>query len=98
MFVRKIELMHQLFGVGEGRCCECSHFVEGQYMSKNLKKCEIYGLTHSEATDWAKRWTACGLKNKETPHQDIIRTVRAENKKDAVAEQYTLDGQIEMEV
>ena len=71
--IRKIGLMHKLYGIGDGICGTCSHFVEGRYHDKILRKCEIYGLTHSEASDWARRWQACGLKNKETGHENVIR-------------------------
>ena len=71
--VRKIDLMHQLFGKCDGhRCGECSNFVSGRYHDTILRKCEVYGLTHSEATDWAKRWEACGMFNKEHKELTII--------------------------
>ena len=91
---RKLELMHALFGVGEGSCGECSHFVSGRYRSRTLRKCKVYGLTHSEASDWAKKWQACGLKDKYTNQRNIIRLVRRD--KTDIPEE--LDGQIEMVV
>ena len=93
--IRKIGLMHKLYGIGDGICGTCSHFVEGRYHTKILRKCEIYGLTHSEASDWARRWKACGLKNKETGHENVIRLVRRENLAQSLPEE--LDGQVEME-
>ena len=58
--LRKIELMHQQFGVVAGKTCgECSNLTEHRY-DKLYRKCKIYGETSSEATDWAMRWTACG--------------------------------------
>ena len=95
MAVRKIGLMHQLFGVASGRCGDCFHFVQGQYRSKVLRKCEVYGFTHSEASDWAKRWTACGLFNQETQSENIIRLVRRANQTNDFPSE--LDGQMEME-
>lgn len=94
MALRKIALMHQLFGTAPGRCGECDHLVEGRYHDRMLRKCEVYGLTHSEASDWAKRWAACGQKNKETAHQNVIRLVRNEAKEPSGP----LDGQIGLEV
>ena len=51
--VRKIELMHRLFGKAGGMhiCKECTNFVRGRYHTKTLQKCKVYGLTHSEASD-----------------------------------------------
>lgn len=94
--IRKISLMHKLYGIGYGICGTYSHFVEGLYHDRILRKCEIYGLTHSEASDWAKKWQACGLKNKDTAHENIIRLVRRENPKTETPGE--LDGQIEMGV
>ena len=94
MALRKNALMHELFGTAPGRCGECDHLVEGRYHDRMLRKCEVYGLTHSEASDWAKRWAACGLKNKETAHQNVIRMVGAEAKEPS----RPLDGQIGLEV
>ena len=70
--VRKIDLMHKLFGKTDHTCGECSNFVSGQYNSKILRKCTVYGLTHSEASDWAKRWQACGKFNEEWNGNPII--------------------------
>lgn len=61
---KKNELMRQLFGACEGHVCkECSNFTTGRYTDKTLRKCRVYGLTHSEASDWAGRWPACGMFN-----------------------------------
>lgn len=66
MALCKIDLMHQQFGVCDGHACrECRNFVPGDYHGKTLRKCTVYGLTHSEATDWAGRWLACGMFGRE---------------------------------
>lgn len=76
MTVRKINLMHRMFGINQDRKCgDCDHFVEYNYRTKHLKKCECYGCTRSEASDWAKKWQACGLYNKPYDGTDIIRMV-----------------------
>ena len=63
--IRKIDLMHQKFGVCPGkRCGDCSNMVEHMY-DKKYYKCRHYGLSASEATDWVKKWDACGLFDKE---------------------------------
>lgn len=69
--------MHKMFGTAEGKCKECFHYCTGRYHSVNLRKCEVYGLTHSEASDWVGKWQACGLFNQETAHQNVIELVKS---------------------
>lgn len=88
MVIRKVDLMHQLYGVGEGCCVDCSNLIVKSNRGRTLKKCIVYGDTHSEATDWAFCWKACGLKNKESAHRNVVRLVRWQNEKEP------LDGQI----
>lgn len=77
MTIRKIDLMHREFGFSPGNKCKtCDHFLHGQYRSRMLSKCEVYGLTHSEASDWSGRHDACGMYNKEYQGNNIIRLVR----------------------
>ena len=90
--MKKIDLMHAMFGTTDGICAECEHFVKGLYHDSILRKCEVYGLTHSEATDWRQRYRACGLKNKDTIHQNVYRCVKKQGDLPVV-----LEGQIEME-
>ena len=69
----KIEIMYRLFGKCEGRLCrDCSHVVKNE-MGRTYNKCECYGLSSSEATDFPMRVTACGLFNKETDVRDIYK-------------------------
>ena len=78
--IKKIDQMHALFGLDERhKCGECSNFVCRWYRSKILKKCRAYGLTHSQASDWAKRWTACGLFNLEYTGRKAIELTGREN-------------------
>lgn len=71
--IRKITRMHDLFGVDPcHKCGECSNFVSGRYRSKILRKCSVYGLTHSQASDLAKSWTACGMFNREYAGRNAI--------------------------
>ena len=59
---RKIELMHELYGMSPmHRCGDCGNYSSGKYHDRILRKCARYGLTHSEASDWAKSWMACGM-------------------------------------
>lgn len=59
--MRKIEAMHKEYGRLEGKkcgdCCNLSSYTQG----RTWYKCEAYGVSSSEATDWAKRNIACGL-------------------------------------
>ena len=94
MAVRKVELMHRMFGKNEAHTCgECNNLVEGRYHTRILRKCRIYGLTHSEASDWAKRWTACGKFNCEYSGRPIIDFVRPDRTKPPIQDE-PLENQI----
>ena len=70
--VRKIERMHELFGVIKGeKCKDCKHLHGGV---NEYRKCLVYGNTRSEATDWALKYTACGLFNQ--PYEGDVPIVR----------------------
>ena len=98
MALRKIDLMHRIFGVSDGHVCrECSNFVKGKYHDRTLCKCRVYGMTHSEATDWAGRWQACGAFNRTLNRQPVMREVRPERKQKE-ADNTPLEGQISFEV
>ena len=98
MALRKIDLMHREFGKCEGHTCgECSNLVEGRYHDKILRKCKVYGMTRSEASDWAKRWLACGLFNKPWKGQSIMRIVRPTRKDKEEIRNTPIEGQISME-
>ena len=59
--VRKIDLMHRLFGTVPDRYCkECPH-LESYRASQKWYKCGVYGNTCSEATDWRLKYKACGM-------------------------------------
>lgn len=97
MALRKIALMHRLFGVSDGHACrECSNFVKGKYHDRTLCKCRVYGMTHSAASDWAGRWQACGALNQAINRGPIIRDV-VPDRKQKEADNTPLDGQMMME-
>lgn len=76
---RKIFAMHRIYGIMQGRCCkECSNFFRYQYRGKMYRKCEVYGATHSEATDWNASYTACRMYNKpiDKYHVPIIERLK----------------------
>lgn len=98
MALRKIALMYKFFGKCYGHTCgECSNLVKGRYHNRILTKCKVYGLTHSEATDWAQRWEACGTFNRTWNKQPVMREVRPERKQKEV-DNTPLEGQISLEV
>ena len=98
MALRKIALMHHLFGVCEWQTCrECSNLVKGRYHDRILTKCKVYGLIHSEASYWAGRWQACGAFNQAINRGPVIRDV-VPDRKQKDADNTPLDGQMMMEV
>jgi hypothetical protein len=63
--LKKIDAMHKRFGKLDGnRCGECCNLIVREY-GKRYFKCAVYGMSCATSTDWAKRWTACGMFNKE---------------------------------
>ena len=91
---RQLDIMHKLHGRNAGRKCgDCSNLVSGRYHNKILRKCERYGLTHSEASDWALSWVSCGQFGVPLPDNErpVIEWYR-----DSKREQGPLDGQIGM--
>ena len=59
---RKITAMHREYGKDIAhRCADCPNLCIHATTSRTLYKCIAYGVSASAATDWAKRWTACGL-------------------------------------
>ena len=63
--LKKIDAMHKQFGkVDEKRCGDCCNLIVREYGNRYFK-CSVYGMSHSTSTDWAKKWTACGMFNKE---------------------------------
>ena len=70
----KIAYMHARFGerVGE-KCKDCQHCLRCKIGNKVLRKCEVYGVSLSEATDWRASNTACGLFNVDTEYRAIYK-------------------------
>lgn len=97
MAIRKIELMHRQFGKRDGHTCDmCAHLLRERYHDKIYRKCEVYGMTNSEASDWAKRWTACGMFNRAYTGRPIIELVRPQKAADIALDE-PLEGQLKME-
>lgn len=71
--MRKIEEMYARFGRrGHGTCAECQHYTKYKYRDKPYRKCGVYGVTNSEATDWTGKWGACGMYDGEYNGPDIV--------------------------
>lgn len=82
----KITAMHREYGKNTAhRCADCPNLCIHATTSHTRYKCMAYGASASAATDWAKRWTACGLCGKPLPadHVPLIkrltRTKQQEN-------------------
>ena len=62
--IKKINRMHKLFGTAEGKCKNCSHYHywrANEVCARPLRKCDVYGVTNSESSDWKASYDACGL-------------------------------------
>ena len=82
MSLRKIDLMHHLFGeLPDRKCKDCNHLISHQ-QSRKWYKCEIYGDTSSEASDWRLKYTACGMiDNPDYSGNPVMNLWRIYNKK-----------------
>ena len=93
MRLRKIEAMHAMFGKAAGICKDCKYF---RGSIGGYKKCRIYGISASEATDWANKWPACGLKDSEYTGSSTVVEILKHAPKDKRPE-LQCEGQLEME-
>lgn len=89
---RKFDLMYEMFGKSEGKCKDCSHYTSYHYHDRSYRKCEVYGVTCSEASDWKASADACGLFNKETEHENVIRRVTGGKQRQDIQ----IDGQMSL--
>jgi hypothetical protein len=65
--MNKIEAMHEHFGKKDGfKCGDCCNLLKKR-ANTTFYKCTVYGCSSSIATDWAKKWIACGMFNIKTP-------------------------------
>ena len=80
MVKKKIDAMRAEYGSAAGFCRDCRNFVSVRYHDRILRKCAAYGITHSEASDWAGKWLACGLYGVDFDtlgRKPLIETLRA---------------------
>ena len=76
MTIRKIDLMHREFGFSPGHKCQYCDNLIVQQANRRYYKCEVYGVTDSEASDWRLSYDACGMYNCGYKGNPIIRLVR----------------------
>lgn len=89
---RKITAMHREYGKDIAhKCADCSNLCIYVTSSHTQYKCMAYGASASAATDWAKRWTACGLYGK-TLAIDCVPLMK--RLKPARRQEEPLDGQM----
>lgn len=89
---KKIEAMHRRFGkIEDKKCGDCCNLVFHR-QGKKYFKCALYGTSSSLSTDWAKKWTACGMFNKEQElrRKGTLSITEIDNT--------PMDGQLELEV
>ena len=91
MIVRKIDLMHKVMGVCAGELCRsCSNFKRYRVGDKKMvRKCKVYGVTASEASDWNASYPACGCFNKAYNGLPIIKIEQREAEREE-----PLEGQV----
>jgi hypothetical protein len=59
--------MQELHGVKEGEFCKtCKHCVCAHYHGRNYYKCELWIVSHSEATDIRLKNPACNKYERES--------------------------------
>lgn len=91
--LRKIDLMHELFGeIPDRKCKDCQHICS-YTANRKWYKCAVYGESSSEATDWRLKWTACGMIDVPLlTNYPIVKQVRFLNRKPKDDDQ--IEGQL----
>lgn len=88
---RKIDAMHREYGTDcAHKCADCPNLCI-HMTSKRRYKCEAYGKSSSAATDWTKKWAACGLYGKplEADHVPLIKRLTSTKQQEK-----PIDGQM----
>lgn len=56
----RLAKMRQTYGrKDDAKCGECANLIAFR-QSRTWFKCKVYGVSSSEASDWRKKWPACG--------------------------------------
>lgn len=61
---------------------------------KLVRKCKVYGVTASEASDWCASYPACGLFGQDYVGRDVIDFVKPEKNKEVDNE--PIEGQMDL--
>ena len=86
--LRKNHLMYKQFGMTAGKYCkDCEHLHK---TDRGYYKCECYGATSSEASDWRFGMPACGLFNKPYHLSAVIGLVQPQK------DDTQVDGQMDL--
>ena len=97
MIERRIAAMHKRFGTNYGMYCKgCSHLICVDYHDRRYYKCEIYGHSCSESSDWRRSWMACGMYNVPQDMDRWVPLMKQINHGPKL--EPPLDGQMTMEV
>lgn len=88
--LKKIDLMHEMFGKAEGKCADCTNLIS-HLANRRFYKCIIYGNTSSSASDWRLQYDACGMKDR-LPADGMKAVMQLKNKKP----EPVCEGQISM--
>jgi hypothetical protein len=59
---RRQQVMHTTYGAGPAgqTCGACDFLVRVEGNTRRYRKCERYGISSAESTDWRGHWPACG--------------------------------------
>lgn len=88
----KAQIMYERFGKTPGCICrDCCHMV-GRSSNRKYNKCEVYGSSSSEATDFGIFQQACGMYNKETDIRDIYKENIRRKPKGEIQPETLFDG------
>ncbi len=78
----KLAIMHRRYGKEfHHRCSKCIHHMDG-FNDRPNHKCKVFGVSMSEATDFASDGIACGLYDKETMEKDVYLTLNRKKNKE----------------
>ena len=88
------DAMRRHFGATDARCKDCRHLVSMAYHGQGYHKCELYGISRSEATDWRLSEQACGLYNMHVKRSTWVPVI--ERGKPRIVE--PIEGQMEMTI
>ena len=93
--MRKIEAMHNQYGLIENKCKYCCNFCS-YTANKTWYKCKAYGISNSEATDWAKSNVACGRFNIPFDEEKEVPLLEKIKHSHSAMVDFPIDGQIEI--